>query len=147
MIDFRVCELLLQVLAEGTPSAGERRPSLDRLDSLMHDGPRGFAGAANFAPTAFANYTIARLREAQGDLPRALAAIRRRDVDYSQHSCGVCRRSCDKKGEWPRSWATTRVHCAPTTLSLLRTAPDAPLRPQRDSVIAERTTVAARVRR
>ena len=29
----------------------------------------------------------------------------------------------------------------------LRTAPDAPLRPQRDSVIAERATVAARVRR
>lgn len=80
LIDFRVCESLLRVLIEGTPAARERRPSLDRLDSLMQDGPRGFAGAANFAPTAFANYTIARLREAQGDLSRAFVDDENHDV-------------------------------------------------------------------
>jgi len=45
-----------------------------QLGSLMREGPRGLMWGANFAPTAFANRTIARLA--------ALAAIRRREVDY-----------------------------------------------------------------
>jgi hypothetical protein len=148
LIDFRVCELLLQALVEGTPAVGERRPSLDRLDSLMRDGPRGFAGAANFAPTAFANFAIARLREAQGDLPRALAAIRRRDVDYFPAYTWSLAPFLRQEGRLAAlaGDAAGALRAYDGYLSL-RTAPDPPLRPQRDSVITERAAVVAKVRR
>ena len=147
--DFRVCDFLLQALVEGTPKSGERRPSLDRLDSLMQQGPRGFMGdAANFAPTAFANFTIARLREAQGDLPRALAAIRRREVDYFPAYMWSLPAFLRQEGRLAAlsgdSMGALRAYDEYLTL---RTAPDPPLRAQRDSVVAERSTLAARARR
>src|SRR6185295_4262287 len=73
-LETRVCPLLLDVLRERPPNAGMRWAHLDALDSLMQRGPRAFSGFAGTSPVAFANYTIARLREVQGDLPAALAA-------------------------------------------------------------------------
>jgi hypothetical protein len=145
-VDFSVCESLIQVLAEGPPSVGEKRPTLDRLDSLMQRGPRGFlGGAADFVPTAFANFTIARMREAQGDLPRALAAIRRREVDYFPAYMWSLAAFLRQEGRLA-ALAGDRagaMHAYDAYLSL-RTAPDAPLRPQRDSVVAERVVLLGR---
>ena len=148
-VDFRVCDFLLQALVEGTPKVGERRPSLDRLDSLMQQGPRGFMGdAANLAPTAFANFTIARLREAQGDLPRALAAIRRREVDYFPAYMWSLPAFLRQEGRLAAlagdSAGALRAYDEYLTL---RTAPDPPFRAQRDSVVAERSAIAARAHR
>jgi hypothetical protein len=147
LIDFRVCELLLQALVEGTPSGGQARPALERLDSLMQTGPRGFNGSANFAPTAYANFTIARLREAQGDLPRALAAIRRREVDYFPSYMWSLPAFLRQEG---RLAALTGDNAgalrAYDEYLSLRTAPDAPLRAQRDSVVAERADLTRRMK-
>ena len=145
-VDFSVCESLIQVLAEGPPSVGEKRPSLDRLDSLMRRGPRGFlGGAADFVPTAFANFTIARMREAQGDLPRALAAIRRREVDYFPAYMWSLPAFLRQEGRLAARAGDSRgaLRAYDAYLSL-RTAPDAPLRPQRDSVVAEQAALIAR---
>jgi len=145
--DFRVCELLLQTLIEGVPSVGQPRPSLDRLDSLMRQGPRGFMGAANLAPTAFANYTIARFREAQGDFPRALAAIRRREVDYFPAYMWSLPAFLRQEGRLAAlAGDTAGALRAYDDYLTLRTAPDPPLRAQRDSVVAERASLVARTR-
>ena len=141
-IDFRVCPLLLAALIE-SPSAGGARPQLDRLDSLMHDGPRGFMGTANFQPAAFANFTVARLREAQGNIPAALAAIRRRDVDFFPAYLWSLPAFLRQEGRLAALAGDTagalRAYGAYLTL---RTAPDPPFVPQRDSVVAERAALA-----
>ena len=145
-VDFSVCESLIQVLAEGPPSVGEKRPTLDRLDALMQRGPRGFlGGAADFVPTAFANFTIARMREAQGDLPRALAAIRRREVDYFPAYMWSLAAFLRQEGRLAAlaGDGAGAMRAYDAYLSL-RTAPDAPLRPQRDSVVAERAVLLGR---
>ena len=145
--EFRVCDLLLQALVERTPARGEARPSLDRLDSLMQFGPRGFLGPANFAPTAYANFTIARLREAQGDLPRARAAIRRRDVDYFPAYTWSLAAFLRQEGRLAAlSGDTSGALRAYDSYLAMRTAPDAVFRSQRDSVIAERARVLTRPR-
>jgi hypothetical protein len=114
----------------------------------MQQGPRGFMGAANFAPTAFANYTIARLREAQGDLPRALAAIRRRDVDYFPAYMWSLPAFLRQEGRLAAlAGDTAGALRAYDDYLTLRTAPDPPLRAQRDSVVAERASLVARTRR
>jgi len=148
LIDFRVCELLLQALVEGTPSVGQSAPGLERLDSLMQQGPRGFAGSANLAPTAYANFTVARLREAQGDLPRALAAIRRREVDYFPSYMWSLPAFLRQEGRLAALTGDSAgsLRAYDEYLSL-RTAPDTPLRAQRDSVVAERASLTARTRR
>ena len=142
-IDFRVCPLLLAALIE-SPTAGGARPQLDRLDSLMHDGPRGFMGTANFQPAAFANFTIARLRESQGNIPAALAAIRRRDVDFFPAYLWSLPAFLRQEGRLVALAGDTagalRAYGAYLTL---RTAPDAPFVPQRDSVVAERAALVA----
>ena len=141
--------MLLQTLVEGTRKLGERRRSLDRLDSLMQQAPRGFTGdVADFAPTAFANFTIARFREAQGDLPRALAAIRRREVDYFPAYMWSLPAFLRQEGRLAALAGDSAgaLRAYDEYLSL-RTAPDPPLRPQRDSVVAERTALASRARR
>ncbi len=148
LIDFRVCELLLQALVEGTRSVGQPRPALERLDSLMQRAPRGFSGSTNFAPTAYANFTIARLRESQGDLPRALAAIRRREVDYFPAYMWSLPAFLRQEGRLAALTGDSAgsLRAYDEYLSL-RTAPDAPLRAQRDSVVAERASLTARMRR
>ena len=69
-IDFRVCPLLLETLLEGGRDRGGAS-RLDALDAVMRDGPRWLTLAAPATPVAAANWAIARLRESQGDYPRA----------------------------------------------------------------------------
>jgi tRNA A-37 threonylcarbamoyl transferase component Bud32 len=142
LIDFRVCPLLLQVLLEGTPTGHVAWPALDRLDSLMREDPRGYMGIANTAPTAFANYAVARLRESQGNIPAALAAIRRREVDYFPAYLWSLPAFLRQEGRLATLAGDTagaiRAYDAYLTL---RTDPDPPFVPQRDSVVAERATL------
>ena len=146
MLNHRICPLLLEVLLERSPAAGARS-RLDELDSLMRDGPRSYGGATA-TPNAMANFTIARLREARGDLAGALAAIRRREADYFpaylwslpaflRQEGRLAALTGDKAG-------AIRAYDAYLTL---RTNPDAPLRPQRDSVLAERAALGVEQRR
>ena len=141
-IDLRVCQLLLQVLSEGLPSAGEARPALDRLDSLMRTAPRGFTGVINFQPTALANFTIARYREAQGDITGALAAIRRREVDYFPAYLWSLPAFLRQEGRLAAlAGGTAAAARAFDHYLVMRTDPGPALRPQRDSVIAERAAL------
>jgi tetratricopeptide (TPR) repeat protein len=95
-----ICATLLEakhLAASGAPGAAA---ALERLDTLMRNGP---GGSRNGPPVAFtlspayvrslvgispvgfedfANIEIARLRERQGNLPAALAALRRRSYAY-----------------------------------------------------------------
>jgi tRNA A-37 threonylcarbamoyl transferase component Bud32 len=142
-MDFAVCPLLLQVLLEGPPRPHEARAALDRLDSLMREGPRGFQGAANYAPVAFANFTVSRMREAQGDIPAALAAIRRREVDYFPAYLwslpAFLRQEGRLAGLAGDSMGARRAY---DRYLALRADPDPVFRPQRDSVVAERAALA-----
>jgi tRNA A-37 threonylcarbamoyl transferase component Bud32 len=138
-LETRVCPLLLEVLRERPPNAGVRWTHLDALDSLMQRGPTAFSRIAGTSPTAFANYTIARLREAQGDRPAALAAIRRRETDgfpsYLWSRAAFLRqegRLAALVGD------TVGAMQAYDAYLQLRTDPDLPMRAQRDSVVAER---------
>jgi len=141
-IEARVCPLLIDVLRAPPPVAGARWVSLDALDSLLQRGPRVITGLVGTSPVAFANLTVARLREEQGDLPAALAAIRRREFDafpaylwsrpaFLRQEGRLAALVGDKAG----------AKRAYDEYLLLRAAPDAPFRPQRDSVIAERAAV------
>ena len=141
-IESRVCPLLIEVLADLQPARGSRWASLDALDSLLQRGPRAFMGMVGTSPVAFANLTVARLREARGELPAALAAIRRREVDafpaylwsrpvFLRHEGRLAALVGDTAG----------AKRAYDEYLLLRTAPDAPFRPQRDSVMAERAAL------
>ncbi len=65
------CALVLEAWSGALNRRVDRSRVLSQLDSLMKTGPPGL-----FA-TEFANLLISRLYERQGDLPRAVAAIRR----------------------------------------------------------------------
>lgn len=141
-LDGRVCILLLQTLVESKTSAGAARPYLERLDSLMHDGPPWYAGLAGLAPVAFANYTVARLREAQGNYPAALAASRRREVNYFPPYLWSLPAFLRQEGRLALMVGDTAGALRAYNQYLtLRTDPDPPFRPQRDSVIAERAAL------
>jgi hypothetical protein len=143
-VDMRVCPLLVNALLE-RPAAGAARPSLDRLDSLMREGPRGWAEATSVEPTAFANFAIARLREAQGDIPAALAAIRRREVDYFPAYLWSLPAFLRQEGRLAAlAGDTAGARRAYDKYLALRTDPDPPFRAQRDSVLAERAALRAR---
>lgn len=66
-----VCPLLLEAQLEASRRALKHTPNLDALESLMRRGV-GFEWPGNLA-----NLMIARWRDATGDYPGALAAIRR----------------------------------------------------------------------
>ncbi len=141
-IESRVCPLLIEVLSERAPARGARWASLDRLDSLMQRGPRGFSGMVGTSPVAFANLTVARLREAQGELPAALAAIRRREVDAFPSYLWSRPAFLRQEGRLAALVGDTAgAKRAYDEYLLLRTAPDAPFRSQRDSVITERAAL------
>ena len=95
-----VCAVLLEAklaAATHTPAAPD---ALERLDALLRSGPGGQRSGPSVAFTMspayvrsmvgispcgfedFANLEIARLREEQGDLRAALAAVRRRSYAY-----------------------------------------------------------------
>lgn len=141
-LEFRVCPLLLEVMLEHAPPRGQRWPRLDELDSVMRTGPRWFSGTVIVSPSAFANYTIARLRESQGDLADALAAIRRREVDYFPTYLWSLPaflrqegRLAALTGDVPGALKAYDQYLA------MRTDPAVALRPQRDSVVSERAAL------
>jgi eukaryotic-like serine/threonine-protein kinase len=95
-----VCAVLLEAKLAAASGAAGAADALDRLDTLMRSGP---GGQRNGPPVAFtlspayvrstvgispvgfedfANLEVAHLRERQGDLPAALAAVRRRPYAY-----------------------------------------------------------------
>jgi hypothetical protein len=142
-IDFRVCPLLLETLLEGGRDHGTAS-RLDALDALMHDGPRWLTMGPGSVPVVEANWTIARLREAQGDLPRALAAIRRRENSYYPAYLWTLPAFLRQEGRLAALVGDSRGALKAYDHYLtLRTAPDAPFRAQRDSVLAERAALAA----
>ena len=137
--DQRICPLLLQTMVESRTASGPARPLLDRLDSLLHDGPQAFAGTTTIVPVAYANFLVARLRGAQGDTKAALAAIRRREVDYFPAFLWSMPAFLRQEGRLASAAGDTAgaVRAYEQYLTL-RTDPDPPFRPQRDSVMAER---------
>jgi hypothetical protein len=95
-----VCAALLEAKLAAASGAAGAAAALDRLDALIRSGP---GGQRNGPPVAFTlspayvrstvgispsgfedfvNLEVARLRERQGDLPAALAAVRRRGYAY-----------------------------------------------------------------
>jgi serine/threonine-protein kinase len=95
-----VCAALLEAKLAAASGASGAAEALDRLDTLLRNGP---GGSRNGPPVAFtlspayvrstigispigfedfANLEVADLRERQGDLPAALAAVRRRSYAY-----------------------------------------------------------------
>ena len=142
--EFRVCPLLLEALLEGgRDRSGASR--LDSLDAFMRDGPRWLSLGSPSAPTAAANWTIARLREAQGDIPRALAAIRRRESNYYPAYLWTLPAFLRQEGRLAAlSGDTAGAIRAYDQYLVTRTHPDPPFQPQRDSVIAERAALKRR---
>ena len=141
----QVCAALARALLEEGTATGPPRPALDRLDSLMHDGPRSFTAreAADIEPDAFANLTVARLRAAQGAYPAALAALRRREVDYYPSYLWSLPAFLRQEGRLAAlTGDTAGARRAYDRYLVLRTDPDPVFRPQRDSVLAERATLA-----
>ncbi len=81
-----VCATLLEALLAGAQKRPDGAEALGRLESIMRMGP-GFAPLSTVAPAgdpvaACGNLVVARLREAQGDLAGALAALRRRPYHW-----------------------------------------------------------------
>jgi hypothetical protein len=100
------------------------------------------------SPTPFANLTIARLREAQGNIPAALAAIRRREVDYFPAYLWSLPAFLRQEGRLAAlAGDTAGAVRAYDQYLTLRTNPDPPSRPQRDSVVAEHAALVSSQRR
>ena len=140
-LDFRVCPLLLETMLEGgRDRSGASR--LDALDSLMRGGPRWLTLGPPAAPVVEANWTIARLRESQGNIPGALAAIRRRENNWYPAYLWTLPAFLRQEGRLAAlagdsagaRWAFDRY-------LTLRTDPDPVFVPQRDSVVAERAAL------
>ena len=144
-IDLKVCPLTLEALLESRAASGSARPALDRLDSLMHDGPQWFSGGDDISPTAFANFVVARLRAAQGDYPAALAAIRRREVNYFPAFTWSLPAFLRQEGRLAAlAGDSAGARRAYDQYLALRAAPDPPFNSQRDSVISERAALRAK---
>ena len=144
-LDFRICPLILELLRERPPAAGSAWARLDTLDAIMRADPDWFGGSLGSAPTVFANYTVARLREAQGNIPAALAAIRRREMDYFPAYLWSLPAFLRQEGRLAALVGDTAgaVRAYEKYLTL-RAAPDSQFLPQRDSVLAERAALMAR---
>jgi tRNA A-37 threonylcarbamoyl transferase component Bud32/tetratricopeptide (TPR) repeat protein len=142
-LEFRVCPLLLETLLEG----GRDRTAtsrLDALDSLMRGGPRWLTLGPPTAPVVEANWTIARLREAQGDNPRALAAIRRRENNWYPGYLWTLPAFLRQEGRLAAlAGDTAGARWAYDRYLTLRPDPDPVFVPQRDSVMAERAALGA----
>jgi hypothetical protein len=117
---------------------------LDELEALMRTGPRWFTGAAvgPTSPVSYANWTIARLREREGDIPAALAAIRRREMSYYPEYLWILPAFLRQEGRLAALVGDTAgARRAYDQYLTLRTDPDPVFQPQRDSVIAERAAL------
>ena len=140
-LEFRVCPLLLETMLEGgRDRSGASR--LDALDSLMAGGPRWLTLGPPTAPVVEANWTIARLREAQGNIPGALAAIRRRENNWYPAYLWTLPAFLRQEGRLAAlAGDTTGARWAFDRYLTLRTDPDSVFVPQRDSVVAERAAL------
>jgi tRNA A-37 threonylcarbamoyl transferase component Bud32 len=143
-LDFRVCPLLLEAILEGgRDRSGASR--LDALDSLMRGGPRWLTLGPPAAPVVEANWTIARLREVQGDIPGALAAIRRRENNWYPAYLWTLPAFLRQEGRLAAlAGDTAGARWAFERYLTLRTDPDPVFVPQRDSVVAERAALGLR---
>ncbi len=140
-LDFRVCPLLLEAMLEGgRDRSGSSR--LDALDSLMRGGPRWLTLGPPAAPVVEANWTIARLREVQGDVSGALAAIRRRENNWYPAYLWTLPALLRQEGRLAAlAGDTVGARRAFDRYLTLRTDPDSVFVPQRDSVVAERAAL------
>jgi len=142
-LELQVCPLLLETLLEAPPF-GNGGKHLDELEALMRTGPRWFTGAAvgPTSPVSVANWTIARLRAAEGNIPAALAAVRRREMSYYPEYLWILPAFLRQEGRLAAlAGDTVGARRAYDRYLALRTAPDPPLQPQRDSVIVERAAL------
>jgi serine/threonine-protein kinase len=133
---FPVCPLLLEVMLDGPAR-------LDELDSLMQTGPQ--AADNMLVPAAFANLVIARMREAQGDIDGALAAVRRRSNELNPGFLWPLPVLLRQEGRLAAMAGDTMgaIRAYEHYLTL-RTNPDPPFLPQRDSVVAELAALVGR---
>jgi tetratricopeptide (TPR) repeat protein len=145
-LDFRVCPLLLEAILEGPPFGARSGERLEALDALMRTGPRWLVGLSPPAvPVVEANWTIARLREAQGDIPAALAAIRRRENSYYPAYLWTLVAFLRQEGRLAAlAGDAAGARRAYDQFLALRTDPDSLVRPQRDSVLQERAVLEPR---
>jgi hypothetical protein len=91
-----------------------------------------------------ANWTIARLREAQGDISGALAAIRRRENNWYPAYLWTLPAFLRQEGRLAAmAGDTTGARWAYDRYLTLRIDPDLVFVPQRDSVISERAALGA----
>jgi hypothetical protein len=142
-LEFRVCPLLLETLLEAPP-IGRGGKHLDELEALMRTGPRWFTGAAvgPTSPVSYANWIIARLREREGNIPAALAAIRRREMSYYPEYLWILPAWLRQEGRLAALVGDTGgARRAYDQYLTLRTDPDPIFQPQRDSVLAERNAL------
>jgi hypothetical protein len=149
-----VCAALLEAKLAVASRAADARVAVDRLDSLMRDGPSGQRNGPAIAFTLsaayvrstvgispvsfedFANIEVARLRERLGDARAALAAARRRSYSYhlSDYFAAQMReeaRLAAVTGDRAGAARAYRHYLA------LRSDPEPSLRPKVDSVRAE----------
>jgi tetratricopeptide (TPR) repeat protein len=143
-LEFRVCPLLLETMLEAPPFNTRGGKHLDELEALMRTGPRWFTGApvGPTSPVSFANWTIARLREAEGNIPAALAAVRRREMSYYPEYLWTLPPLLRQEGRLAALVGDTAgARRAYDQYLNLRTDPDPPFKPQRDSVLAERAVL------
>jgi serine/threonine-protein kinase len=149
-----VCAVLLQAKLAAASGAAGAADALDRLDTLMRSGPGGSRNgppvAFNLSPAYvrsmvgispvgfedFANLEVAHLRERQGDLSAALAAVRRRP--YAYHLTDYLAAHLREEG---RLAAMTRDRAdavrAYRHYLALRSDPEPALRPAVDTIRAE----------
>ncbi len=143
-LEFRVCPLLLETMLEAPPFNRGGGTHLDELEALMRTGPRWFTGGevGPTSPVGVANWTIARLREAEGNIPAALAAVRRREMSYYPEYLWTLPALLRQEGRLAALVGDTAgARRAYDHYLVLRTHPDPRLAPQRDSVIAERAAL------
>jgi serine/threonine-protein kinase len=150
------CAALLETKLAWTSGAATPASvaALDRLDSLMRSGPGGQRSGPDAAFTLspayvrslvgispcgfedFANLEIARLRERQGDLRGALAAVRRRS--YAYHLIDYLAPHLREEGRLAAlTGDTTGAVAAYRHYLALRSNPEPALRPGVDAVRAE----------
>jgi len=122
---------------------------LDSLETLMRSGPRWLIfGAPPVTPVAAANWFIAKKRDAEGNIPAALAAIRRRERSYYPTYLWALPAFLREEGRLAAlAGDTTGAIAAYKHYLVLRTDPDPPFKPQRDSVMTELAKLAPRTSR
>jgi serine/threonine-protein kinase len=149
-----VCAALLEAKLAATSGSLDAVAAVDRLDSIIRSGP---GGQRNGAPVAFTlspayvrstvgispcgfedfvNLEVARLRERQGDLQAALAAVRRRP--YAYHLSDYLAPHLREEGRLAAlTGDTTAAIRAYRHYLALRSEPEPSLRPGVDSVRSE----------